>query len=184
MSGRAAIHACSLVLAHAPGPRPARLEAGARARRGPRRAARLAHRVRCAPTTTCSATRRTRSSSATSVPSALWEIERPWWRHPVEPRGRGPVRRHRRPGRALPAHAGGRSLRALQARRRPPRERRRSRSTRTAATSARWPARTTSTRASRRRCSSRTSPARRPGALALEHLLRVDRRSRRKTSRT
>ena len=67
-------------------PRPARLEAGARARPPSRSLA-----ARCAPTTTRSAIRRTRSSSATSRPEALWEIERPV----VAASGRGEARRAR-----------------------------------------------------------------------------------------
>ena len=173
MSGRAAIHACSLVLAHAPGPRPARLEAGARARGRRRRPPRLAHRRASGATTTRSPTRRTRRSIGNLRPEALWDVARPWWSNPVEPRARGAVRRHRRRGRALPAHGGGRQLRPLQARREPGAERRAHDRRRASASPARWRAPTTSTRASPPSVLLENLACKATGALALEHLLRA-----------
>ena len=88
MSG-AAIHSCSLVLAHAPdvvphGSKPARELAADRdglldSLRGALRTYEDAleygpHQVLI----------------GNLAPDALWEIERPWWRHPVEPNSSGP----------------------------------------------------------------------------------------------
>jgi glycine/sarcosine/betaine reductase complex component C subunit beta len=88
MSG-AAIHSCSLVLAHAPdvvphGSKPARELAADRdglldSLRGALRTYEDAleygpHQVLI----------------GNLAPGALWEIERPWWRHPVEPNASGP----------------------------------------------------------------------------------------------
>ncbi|HEX2045007.1 MAG TPA: glycine/sarcosine/betaine reductase complex component C subunit beta [Gaiellaceae bacterium] len=86
---RAAVHACSLVLAHAPdlvrhGSKPARelaadadglLEALSGALRDYDSALRYPpHQVLL----------------GNLHPDALWEVERPWWRHPAEPKADGP----------------------------------------------------------------------------------------------
>jgi betaine reductase len=88
MSGAAAIHGCSLVLAHAPdlvrhGSKPAReivadrdgvLERISAALRSyPDAVAYPPHQV----------------FIGNLRPDALWEVERPWWRHPAEPRREG-----------------------------------------------------------------------------------------------
>jgi hypothetical protein len=89
VTGRAAVHACSLVLAHAPGlvrygSKPARELAVDRdgllaSLRGALRTFEEAlgyppHQVLL----------------GNLRPEALWEIERPWWRRPAEPRPEGP----------------------------------------------------------------------------------------------
>ena len=86
MSGRAAIHLCSLVLAHAPtlvrhGSKPpgsswptatacSPLAAAARVR---------GRRLRPPP-----------GPDRQPAADALWDVERPWWANPVEPSARGP----------------------------------------------------------------------------------------------
>ena len=76
---------------------------------------------------------------------------------------RRPLRRPGRPGRAVPAHAGGGCVRSLQARRDAGAERRAHDRRCGERPRAPWPAPTTSTRPCRPRCSSRTLRARRPG---------------------
>ena len=63
-------------------PRPARLEADARGRR--------ISPGRSAPTRRRSAYLPHQVFIGNLHPDALWEIERPWWRNPVEPRAEGP----------------------------------------------------------------------------------------------
>ena len=77
-------------------PRPPRLEAGPRARRRRRRAARPDHGVAPHATTTLSPTRRTRSSSATSGPRSSGTSSGPAGATPSSRSARRPLRRDRR----------------------------------------------------------------------------------------
>jgi betaine reductase len=79
----AAIHGCSLVLAHAPdlvrhGSKPAREEA----------ADKLVPALRTYEDALGYPPHQVFIGNVT--PAALWEIERPWWSHPVEPKQTGP----------------------------------------------------------------------------------------------
>jgi hypothetical protein len=89
MTGRAAIHACSLVLAHAPD----------LVRHGSKPTRELAADSDGLLASISGALRSyedARSYPPNQVlignlrPDALWEIERPWWRHPVDARSEGP----------------------------------------------------------------------------------------------
>jgi betaine reductase len=79
----AAIHGCSLVLAHAPdlvrhGSKPSREEA----------AEKLAPALRTYADALGYPPHQVFIGNL--GPAALWEVERPWWRHPVEPKQAGP----------------------------------------------------------------------------------------------
>ena len=89
MTGRAAIHACSMVLAHAPD----------LVRHGSKPTRELAADSDGLLASISGALRSYDDALAYPPnqalignlrPEALWEIERPWWRHPVEPRSEGP----------------------------------------------------------------------------------------------
>jgi hypothetical protein len=89
MSGRAAVHGCSLVLAHAPdlvrhGSKPARELAADRdgLLTSLRRALRSFDDALCYPPH--------QVVIGNLPPEALWDLERPWWRHPAAPRREGP----------------------------------------------------------------------------------------------
>jgi glycine/sarcosine/betaine reductase complex component C subunit beta len=89
MTGRAAIHSCSLVLAHAPdlvrhGSKPAReLAAGSDGL-----LASLSGALRTYEDALAYPPNQALLGNVR--PDALWEIERPWWRQPVDPRSEGP----------------------------------------------------------------------------------------------
>lgn len=89
MSGRSAIHACSLVLAHAPdlvrhGSKPAReLAADRDGLLGS-----LTNALRTYDEVLGYAPHQVLVGNL--PPAALWEIERPWWRNPVEAKAEGP----------------------------------------------------------------------------------------------
>jgi hypothetical protein len=89
MTGRAAIHSCSLVLAHAPdlvrhGSKPTReLAAGSDGL-----LAALSGALRTYDDAL--AYPPNQALIGNLRPEALWEIERPWWRQPVDPRSEGP----------------------------------------------------------------------------------------------
>jgi glycine/sarcosine/betaine reductase complex component C subunit beta len=89
MTGRAAIHACSIVLAHAPD----------LVRHGSKPTRELAADSDGLLVSISGALRSyddalgyppNQALIGNLRPEALWEIERPWWRHPVEPRSEGP----------------------------------------------------------------------------------------------
>ena len=89
MTGRAAIHACSMVLAHAPD----------LVRHGSKPTRELAADSDGLLASISGALRSyddalgyppNQALIGNLRPEALWEIERPWWRHPVEPRSEGP----------------------------------------------------------------------------------------------
>jgi len=89
MTGRAAIHACSMVLAHVPD----------LVRHGSKPTRELAADADGLLASISGALRSYDDALAYPPnqalignlrPEALWEIERPWWRHPVEPRSEGP----------------------------------------------------------------------------------------------
>ena len=89
MTGRAAVHACSLVLAHAPdlvrhGSKPTRELVGDT----DGLLASLTGALRSYDDTL--AYPPNQALVGNLRPEALWEIERPWWRHSVEPRREGP----------------------------------------------------------------------------------------------
>lgn len=89
MTGRAAIHACSLVLAHAPdlvrhGSKPTReLAAGSDGL-----LASLSEALRTYEDAL--AYPPNQALIGNLRPEALWELERPWWRQPVDPHSEGP----------------------------------------------------------------------------------------------
>src|ERR671915_2199839 len=79
----AAIHGCSLVLAHAPdlvrhGSKPTREDA----------AEQIAPKLRAFADAVAYPPHQVFLGNL--PPNALWEIERPWWRHPVEAKPEGP----------------------------------------------------------------------------------------------
>jgi glycine/sarcosine/betaine reductase complex component C subunit beta len=89
MTGRAAIHACSFVLAHAPD----------LVRHGSKPTRELAADSDGLLASLSGALRSYEDALAYPPnqvlignlrPEALWEVERPWWRRPVEPRSEGP----------------------------------------------------------------------------------------------
>ncbi|MGH3043808.1 MAG: glycine/sarcosine/betaine reductase complex component C subunit beta [Gaiellaceae bacterium] len=89
MTGRAAIHACSMVLAHAPD----------LVRHGSKPTRELAADSDGLLASISGALRSyddalgyppNQALVGNLRPEALWEIERPWWRHPVQPRSEGP----------------------------------------------------------------------------------------------
>ncbi len=89
MSARAAIHACSMVLAHAPdlvrhGSKPTRELAAD----SDGLLASLSGALRTYDEALAYPPNQVLIGNLR--PDALWEIERPWWRHPVEPRDEGP----------------------------------------------------------------------------------------------
>jgi glycine/sarcosine/betaine reductase complex component C subunit beta len=89
MTGRAAIHSCSLVLAHAPdlvrhGSKPTReLAAGSDGLLAALSGALRTYEDALAYPPN-------QALIGNLRPEALWEIERPWWRQPVDPRSEGP----------------------------------------------------------------------------------------------
>jgi glycine/sarcosine/betaine reductase complex component C subunit beta len=89
MSARAGIHACSMVLAHAPdlvrhGSKPTRELAAD----SDGLLASLSGALRTYDDALAYAPNQVLIGNLR--PEALWEIERPWWRHPVDARGEGP----------------------------------------------------------------------------------------------
>ena len=89
MSARAAIHACSMVLAHAPdlvrhGSKPTRELAAD----SDGLLASLSGALRTYDEALAYPPNQVLIGNLR--PEALWEVERPWWRHPVEPRDEGP----------------------------------------------------------------------------------------------
>lgn len=89
MSARAAIHACSVVLAQAPdlvrhGSKPTRELAAD----SDGLLASLSGALRTYDDALAYPPNQVLIGNLR--PEALWEIERPWWRHPVDPRGEGP----------------------------------------------------------------------------------------------